>query len=432
MTALLSAVAVGLASAAAGPPAEVQGEMEIAFGYVMNADGEKVLVEGLRVPFRAKRISAATADTPSRAGSGTDGGGGPPRIYQNVADDPFDPHNFWTGLGSPMPSALDDITLAPAGQGVSWEWLTIGMHTEFPNDFLIRWVIFDTFVPGRGPGKSAFDDVLGDFGGRFNFSELGLPVPGDYQITFDISVIGLTVADGGCYFAQQFREWRPPYSGEEPFLPSIWTLFNGEGVDIGSSEDFFWYDTSPYDGIYDETEIDTFNSPPFDLANFLLEVYAGDPPEIIPPFNFDVVRGLVLGGDLLALWFSDDVRLVVRPWFVLTTTESPVQVIVEAGVPTSSLSSLKFLLEASGSIPNLRQRIELFNYTTGLWVLMDEREATITDSEVEVIAQGNLSDYVEPGTNRVKARVSWKEAGPILSYPWRARIDRTVWKITRA
>ncbi|MCH8273286.1 MAG: PQQ-dependent sugar dehydrogenase [Armatimonadetes bacterium] len=154
-------------------------------------------------------------------------------------------------------------------------------------------------------------------------------------------------------------------------------------------------------------------------------------PEMDPfvPESFVVARGLALSGDLQSLADSDDDRLVIRPWFVLTTIEAPVQVIVEATSPVETTTELKFTLEASASIPNIMQSIELFNFTSGMYEEVDARMAAISDSVVELTFLADPSRFIQPGTKTMRARLKWKEAGPILLYPWRARVDQVIWTV---
>ncbi|MCH8274275.1 MAG: S8 family serine peptidase [Armatimonadetes bacterium] len=150
----------------------------------------------------------------------------------------------------------------------------------------------------------------------------------------------------------------------------------------------------------------------------------------LAPTSMTVERGLLLSGAVADLETSNDARVEVRPWFVLSTVEPPVRVIVESQSPTASLTKMVFRLEASTSISNISQKIELLNYTSGSWEQVDSRLATVSDSVVNVVIMVNPSRFVDPGTRAVKARLLWKEGGPILSYPWRARIDQVRWMIT--
>ncbi|MCH8274360.1 MAG: hypothetical protein IH851_06185 [Armatimonadetes bacterium] len=145
--------------------------------------------------------------------------------------------------------------------------------------------------------------------------------------------------------------------------------------------------------------------------------------------QFTVLRGMRLAGDLTSLLRSDNDYLGLRPWFVLTTDEPPVQVVVEGVVSDAPMGRLLFILEASVSGPNLRQTIELFDFDAGGWVVMNVSPATLFDSTVVVSVEENAERFVENGTNRVRAKLVWQAAGPLLFYPWIVRIDQAAWSV---
>ncbi|MCH8274792.1 MAG: hypothetical protein IH851_08380 [Armatimonadetes bacterium] len=151
--------------------------------------------------------------------------------------------------------------------------------------------------------------------------------------------------------------------------------------------------------------------------------------EPVSPDSYFVERGLKLSGSLDDLIWSDDNRMNVRPWFVLTTIEAPVRVRVQGVSPITSPAELRFRLEASVSIPNISQRIELFDYSGGQFETVDVRAATTSDVPTVVVITSDPARFIDPATGEVKARVSFKESGPILSYPWVAKIDQILWTI---
>ena len=144
--------------------------------------------------------------------------------------------------------------------------------------------------------------------------------------------------------------------------------------------------------------------------------------------SFSLARGIVISGGLPQLLNSDNMYLVMRPGVVLSSTEEPIQLILNGTASDATATSMKFRVEASVNQANLSQRIYLFNYTANAWVQLDSRAATLTDSVVQVTAP-TPQQFLETGTNHVKARVSYKAIGPILSYPWQARVDQVYWNI---
>ena len=52
------------------------------------------------------------------------------------------------------------------------------------------------------------------------------------------------------------------------------------------------------------------------------------------------------------------------------------------------------------------------------------------DSIVELdLEGGEISRFVEEDTGVVRARLSWKAVGFVISYPWVINIDQVLWQI---
>ncbi|MBA3727086.1 MAG: hypothetical protein H0W86_11740 [Armatimonadetes bacterium] len=392
---------------------ESWGTMKATFGSVRLPDGTYQNVTGREVPFHAVRIG----DAPGMNEIPIPGND----LVTAYHNDNGDSSHF--ASGGPMPSSLDDIVMTSAGQGAPWRLLTVFWNIEATQQFLVRWQVFDTHVPGLPSGESSFSGVIADFGGFFS-----RPEPGFWMITFDIGgQINVTVPDGGCFFAQQFRE--PDPSGEGAFIPFVQPGFGGGGVAVGSSDDVFWFDANPEDGIYHDDEQDNFGGPPNE-ANFLLKIEVGGTQTVLTPVSFSFFRGSLIGGDLGSLWYSDDDRLRGRPGVVFSTAEFPMQLIAETIAPSNNILTLKFTLEARTSVANMTQRIELFNFVSNSWVQVDSRPSSTSDSTVEVIVTQNIDQYVNSQNRRMRAKISFKPTSTVFVYPWIASLDRTVWTVT--
>lgn len=146
------------------------------------------------------------------------------------------------------------------------------------------------------------------------------------------------------------------------------------------------------------------------------------------PATMNVNPGIVLSGALSDIFVSDDYYLTVRPGVVLSSSQPPVQVVLEGTSAIASPSSMTFRLEASANQANVGQTISLYNFTTGVYDQVDSRAASLTDTTVNAVAT-NPSRYVETGTNKVRAKISYQATGPIVTYPWNAKIDQSVWII---
>lgn len=151
----------------------------------------------------------------------------------------------------------------------------------------------------------------------------------------------------------------------------------------------------------------------------------------VEPESFTLPRGIALSGTLSSLFASDDNRLVIRPGIVLSSVEAPAQLQVLTTAPFLGASQLTFRVEASVNQANLTERIYLFNQTTSQYDLLDTAPATLSDTVRQVTVTGaNVSNYINGATSQMKALVTFKASGPILAYPWQARIDQTVWQLT--
>lgn len=156
-------------------------------------------------------------------------------------------------------------------------------------------------------------------------------------------------------------------------------------------------------------------------------------PAIIMPTGFEVTRGTLLSGVLEDLFESDDSRVMIQQRPPLFPTDPNAQIVVDGLAGESAASALSFTLEASTSaLPasGVRQRIELFNFNTNSYEIVDERSATSADSVVTVNINVDASRFIDPGTTGVRARIGWFQQAPLLAPNWLVRIDQTVWTLT--
>ncbi|MDQ2987240.1 MAG: hypothetical protein M3R13_11090 [Armatimonadota bacterium] len=84
----------------------------------------------------------------------------------------------------------------------------------------------------------------------------------------------------------------------------------------------------------------------------------------IAPTSFSMVRGSVFSGNLASLVNGDDDRLVMRPGFVFSVGEPPVQVRLNATAPSASPNGFSFSVESSASFGSAQQKVWLWNYVT--------------------------------------------------------------------
>jgi phospholipase/lecithinase/hemolysin len=147
--------------------------------------------------------------------------------------------------------------------------------------------------------------------------------------------------------------------------------------------------------------------------------------------DFNILRGMLISGDLPEVQESDDSYLKYNPGLTLNPSEPPVWIEFDGTLPTDSPTSLSVTLEASANTPNIAQTIEAFNWLTGQYEQVDSQAASFNnDSVVTVDLTADIVKYVESGTGTVTVRTGWKSGGLVLQFPWTICIDQVVWTIT--
>ncbi len=139
--------------------------------------------------------------------------------------------------------------------------------------------------------------------------------------------------------------------------------------------------------------------------------------------SFSLVRGISAGGGLQDLRASDDSYLFLRPHLVLFSGEDPIQAIFNATAPSSSFSSLTLHLETAVNIPNVQQKVFLYNFQTNAWDLIDSRSLGQEDSLLEINITSNPSRYINASTREMRLRVHFASTGLVLFFPWTTRLD---------
>lgn len=157
-------------------------------------------------------------------------------------------------------------------------------------------------------------------------------------------------------------------------------------------------------------------------------IYTAEEPVVAR--SYSLVRGIRLSGLLQDTYLSDDAYFVARPGIVFSTSEAPLQLVLNSVAPISNPAQLRFHLESKANQGNIGQTIALFNYNTNAYEDLDFRNAQTSDDLVIVTVLSNSERFIEPGTRNMRAKVSYKAVGPVFSYPWTASIDMAKWVLT--
>jgi photosystem II stability/assembly factor-like uncharacterized protein len=147
------------------------------------------------------------------------------------------------------------------------------------------------------------------------------------------------------------------------------------------------------------------------------------------PTSFAVTRGLLNSGGLAEISSSNNAYLVIQNRLTNPANTAPAQMVFEAKTAIAAPTSLTFTVEASVSRPGIAEKLELFNFATGAYQVVEEIEAAGQDRIYTFRPLGNLKRFIEPTTGTVRARLSFKAASGSLPAQWTARIDHVFWRI---
>ena len=179
-----------------------------------------------------------------------------------------------------------------------------------------------------------------------------------------------------------------------------------------------------WDDLYTNVSIN-----PVGVVNGLMQVMItiGDP---VLATSYTIIRGNHASGGLSDLNLSDDVRLGIQAGPTLSPGEPPVWLEFTTTHTGAAPEALRFELEARSS-SMMRQRVRMFNYTTGSWDTVSDGNSSREDLYVEANVWSNTSRYIEPVTGAMRTRVAFFMDRPILSWPFAIEFDQAVWKILR-
>ncbi|GIV01471.1 MAG: hypothetical protein KatS3mg015_0301 [Fimbriimonadales bacterium] len=171
-----------------------------------------------------------------------------------------------------------------------------------------------------------------------------------------------------------------------------------------------------------------FSLGPSGLPSAVTVLFGIRPATAVLPSQFTVTRGVLTSGGLTDLFFSDDSYVNVEARRPTEVAAASVEIEVEGTAPSGTASSLTFVLEAASSGAPVRQRIELFNYQSGQWEQVDERNATFADTTVEIPVTSNATRFIQPGTRQMRARIGFHDRG-VTFVNWGARYDQVRWLV---
>lgn len=443
----LGSVLLLVGQAVAAPSKTVKtGTLKVAFGYVTDESGVKIPIQGVEFPYSIEKIDVTKISKKRLGGKQprpnpalkpvaesllyafhmTSLAAMLPTVLFDTTIYMADANTIYGVFEEPNPSALDDLQLA-GGVGQPWKHLTFGFGVNpVPAMFQVRWRCYANMVTGQGPGVSAFNQEFADFGVNIPGTMIPGGQPGHYKLTINVQAAGAVSPSSTVYVASQFRV--PTFNGEGAFDHRVTNIFNHMAPPtVGSSENLFYYDSDPEDGIYAENEVEQVSE---GLSNLLFGIVAGGTVDTLSPFQFSIVQGALVGGEIVDCWFSDNSYIRATPRFDLDRLSAPLQYLFEGGAASSVANNITFLLESAASAGGGTVKIQLYNYTTSSFDEVDSRPITALDSVTQIIIATNPTRYIHPTTRRMQARIDFFP--PIeVDRNWTARVDQIQWRITR-
>lgn len=140
--------------------------------------------------------------------------------------------------------------------------------------------------------------------------------------------------------------------------------------------------------------------------------------------SIDIERGIMTGtGVVIDTIASDDKFVQFDPGFTLSNEEAPVRVILDTAVPIEAPLTFGMNYESSANTPGLEQTLELMNWNTGEYEVLDVRALTLVDQQQDFDLDAGISDFIQRDTRRIAARVQVRQTGFTILFPWSARID---------
>jgi glucose/arabinose dehydrogenase len=150
-------------------------------------------------------------------------------------------------------------------------------------------------------------------------------------------------------------------------------------------------------------------------------------PIAVSPDVVQVIEGRLVSGGPSQLAASDDQYVVAQRW--KSPASGPhVQLIIEGTSARLTSSQITLQVEARVNIVGIIQTIEAYNFAANSWTLLDSISAPTTDTLRSLTITSSPSNYIQPGTGKVRIRLGFGETSPFLPR-WSSYTDFVRWTI---
>ena len=145
--------------------------------------------------------------------------------------------------------------------------------------------------------------------------------------------------------------------------------------------------------------------------------------------DFALVRGIEIGGSVDDISNSNDEYLQYRPGFTLGVTEPPVWLVFLRQLGPINPESLEITFESSANSPGLTQNLEISNWTTQSFDILDVRPSSFNvDVVISIELSSGLDNYIRDD-GQVRAKAAWRKTGFTIVFPWVVSIDQFVFGV---
>jgi hypothetical protein len=150
----------------------------------------------------------------------------------------------------------------------------------------------------------------------------------------------------------------------------------------------------------------------------------------VAPNAFSWFRGNHQSGNVASLASDDGNYNVATSGAVPFPTEPPAQLVVDCTAPAGQVLGIDMRVVSKVNTTGLSQKIELFDWVANAYVQIGSTQgSTMSDSTHTAVAAGTLANYVQPGTQKVRAKVSYFVTGTTFLFVWTVSVDQVQWNI---
>ncbi len=346
------------------------------------------------------------------------------RNYAIPPSNPFigvtgDDEIFIYGLRNPFRCSFDrdngDLYIGDVGQGAREEIDVFPLG--FAERFNMGWRLREGTIATPGVGGPRPDDNIDPI---YDYPRTG--IFGGNAVTGGVVYRGPLQGLSGNYFFADFGSnnfWSIRYDGSDPLTfdgTNFSTRVRWNGIfttDVGVLSNIVAFGEDLDGNVY----VVDFGGEVFKFADGTL-TESGTLNLVIP------FVGMFESGSLADLADSDDVGLKYRS-VPAPTGDPSIRLEFRGNISTTSPSVIFFNMESRVTTPNVNQKIEFFNFLTGDYEEVDNRDASFTDDALTVeISSPNFFASV---TGEVRTRVTWSATGPVIGFPWATVVDQVGW-----